>query len=328
MSFAEQRTEKGRALLDSAACRHGLRGRSGVDATTAAERLIRLTRYVIYLQDSCGVTEHGGQGSSRRLRHTRLELSGREQAVLGKLLGGKYNRALASAFRVSESTITQYLDETLRAFSGRSRKARRRRKQRRAFALVFLPLAASLFVGALALAEPPATRVRSVLTPANGLPLSAFGFGAPDHLGPDHFGVAGRPYEPAAFWTQLRTLAPLPSGTATATSFWDHLVTRNRRMSYRTLASPYWPLGTEVRVTYRGRTRTGTVRDFGPADWAIAQHAPPAIIDMSEPMMDDLTGKRANAVPVTFKVLKWGKGAVYRASGPGYPLAMGFSPSQ
>ncbi|WP_026341703.1 hypothetical protein [Actinomadura atramentaria] len=113
----------------------------------------------------------------------------------------------------------------------------------------------------------------------------------------------------------------LPRGVATATSFWDAATARGARMSTRTVASPYWPLGTRVRISYRGRTAYGVVQDFGPAAWAVAQHDPPAILDLSEPMMARLTGRRVHAVPVRFEVLAWGRGPVYRASGPGRALA-------
>nr|WP_272918095.1 RlpA-like double-psi beta-barrel domain-containing protein [Actinomadura rayongensis] len=115
--------------------------------------------------------------------------------------------------------------------------------------------------------------------------------------------------------------ARLPHGVATATSFWDAATARGARMSARTVASPYWPLGTRVRVSYGGRSADGVVQDFGPAAWAVAQHAPPAIIDLSEPMMAALTGRRVHAVPVRFEVLAFGTGPVYRTSGPGYDLA-------
>jgi hypothetical protein len=115
----------------------------------------------------------------------------------------------------------------------------------------------------------------------------------------------------------------LPGGRSTATSFWDPETASGKPMSYRTLASPYWPLGTKVRVTYHGKSAVGVVEDFGPAEWAVKQHHPPAIVDLSEKMMDDLTGKRGNSVPVRFKVLKWGTGRRYVKSGTGYKLAWG-----
>ncbi|GIH71089.1 RlpA-like double-psi beta-barrel domain-containing protein [Sphaerimonospora thailandensis] len=117
----------------------------------------------------------------------------------------------------------------------------------------------------------------------------------------------------------------LPSGTATATSFWDGATASGKPMRYRTIASPYWPLGTKVKITYRGKSVIGFVEDFGPAEWAVAQHDIPAIVDLSEKMMADLTGVRSNTVHVRFEVLKWGTGRVYRRSGTGYDLAMGRS---
>ncbi|MFC0861173.1 hypothetical protein ACFHYQ_02555 [Sphaerimonospora cavernae] len=117
----------------------------------------------------------------------------------------------------------------------------------------------------------------------------------------------------------------LPSGTATATSFWDGATASGKPMRYQTIASPYWPLGTKVKITYRGESAIGFVEDFGPAEWAVAQHDIPAIVDLSEKMMADLTGVRSNTVHVRFEVLKWGTGRVYRRSGTGYDLAMGRS---
>ncbi|MEW9527770.1 hypothetical protein [Microbispora sp. NPDC049125] len=115
----------------------------------------------------------------------------------------------------------------------------------------------------------------------------------------------------------------LPSGTATATSFWDAQTASGHAMSYATIASPYWPLGTKVKITYRGKSANGVVQDFGPAEWAVAQHDIPAIVDLSEEMMADLSGVRSNTVHVRFQVIKWGSGPVYRHSGTGYGLAMG-----
>jgi hypothetical protein len=115
----------------------------------------------------------------------------------------------------------------------------------------------------------------------------------------------------------------MPSGTSTATSFWDPETASGKPMSYHTLASPYWPLGTKVKITYHGKSATGVVEDFGPAEWAVKQHDPPAIVDLSAKMMDDLTGARDNSVPVKFKVMKFGHGPKYVHSGTGYKLAMG-----
>jgi hypothetical protein len=96
-------------------------------------------------------------------------------------------------------------------------------------------------------------------------------------------------------------------------------------MSYQTIASPYWPLGTTVKITYGKKSALGVVQDFGPAEWAVAQHNPPAIVDLSEKMMQDLTGVRSNSVTVKFQVIKYGDGPVYRHSGTGYDTATGVS---
>ena len=116
---------------------------------------------------------------------------------------------------------------------------------------------------------------------------------------------------------------PLPSGTATATSFWDAATASGRPMSFRTIASPYWPLGTRVKITYRGKSAIGVVDDFGPAEWAVAQHDLPAILDLSEEMMQSFTGIRSNTVHARFQVLSFGHGRSYRSSGTGYGLAYG-----
>ncbi len=122
---------------------------------------------------------------------------------------------------------------------------------------------------------------------------------------------------------EARRLPELPSGIATATSFWDRRTASTMPMSYRTVASPYWPLGTRVRISYGHSSVIGVVQDFGPAEWAVAQHDIPAIIDISESMMADLTGSRRNVVHVRFAVLAWGAGRTYKARGPGYALATG-----
>jgi hypothetical protein len=115
----------------------------------------------------------------------------------------------------------------------------------------------------------------------------------------------------------------LPSGESTATSFWDPETASGRPMAYRTLASPYWPLGTKVKITYEGKTTVGVVDDFGPAEWAVAQHNPPAVVDLSEKMMEKLTGRSSNVVKVKFEVIEMGDGRKYRDAGTGYESAMG-----
>jgi hypothetical protein len=119
--------------------------------------------------------------------------------------------------------------------------------------------------------------------------------------------------------------AMLPSGVSTGTSFWDPSTASGKPMSYHTLASPYWPLGTKVKITIGGKSAVGVVEDFGPAEWAVAQHNPPAIVDLSEEMMQYLTGTRSNSVPIKFQVLEMGHGPVYRHGGTGYDMATGIS---
>lgn len=120
-----------------------------------------------------------------------------------------------------------------------------------------------------------------------------------------------------------KAAANMPYGTATATSFWDPSTASGAPMSFHTIASPYWPLGTEVKVTYNGNSAVGVVEDFGPAEWAVAQHSPPAILDLSSKMMRSLSGTGDNTVVADFQVLKWGNGSSYRSSGTGYDLAYG-----
>jgi hypothetical protein len=123
--------------------------------------------------------------------------------------------------------------------------------------------------------------------------------------------------------TKKKAKKKLPSGRSTATSFWDTQTASGKPMAYHTLASPYWPLGTKVKITYQGKSAMGVVEDFGPAEWAVKQHDPPAIVDLSEKMMDRLTGSRDNSVTVKFQVEKFGHGPKYVHSGTGYKLAMG-----
>jgi hypothetical protein len=113
----------------------------------------------------------------------------------------------------------------------------------------------------------------------------------------------------------------LACGTATATSFHDPDTASGVRTSYETIASPFWPLGTIVKLTHQGRSTIGIVQDFGPEEWAVARHPLPAIIDISTDMMNDLTGAPDNAVPVRFQVIEWGDGKHYRSSGTGRDLA-------
>lgn len=132
-----------------------------------------------------------------------------------------------------------------------------------------------------------------------------------------------RPAKPKQADAKAKTDPRLASGVSTATSFWDPETASGRPMAYRTIASPYWPLGTKVKITYKGQSKIGVVDDFGPAEWAVAQHNPPAIVDLSEKMMKDFTGSSENSVVIKFQVLELGKGGSYRHSGTGYKTATG-----
>ncbi|WP_169944469.1 hypothetical protein [Microbispora sp. H11081] len=205
--------------------------------------------------------------------------------------------------------------------------------QKRARQAITMALAATTLVtgastSAQASAVPPAPSATLSSAPLSSAPLSPeapAGRPAPaESASPDLASLV------EAFHAALRTAykdmkkaKSLPSGVATATSFWDAQTASGKPMRYRTLASPYWPLGTKVRITHKGKSAIGVVDDFGPAEWAVAQHAVPAIVDLSEKMMADLTGVASNTVRVRFEVLEWGKGRVFRRSGTGYDLAMG-----
>jgi hypothetical protein len=97
----------------------------------------------------------------------------------------------------------------------------------------------------------------------------------------------------------------LPTGVSTGTSFWDAETASGKPMSYETIASPYWPLGTKVKIMYGNKSAIGVVED------------------LSEKMMQYFTGVRSNSVTIKFQVLQMGNGPVYRHAGTGYDTAMG-----
>jgi rare lipoprotein A (peptidoglycan hydrolase) len=101
------------------------------------------------------------------------------------------------------------------------------------------------------------------------------------------------------------------SDTAHASSFTGLLTASGRPMSGDTIASPYLPLGTKINVTYNGKTVSGTVWDFGPADWVLAKD-PTRFLDLSTTMMKTLTGKSSDLITVQYTVTKYGTGRIYR----------------
>lgn len=288
-------------------------------AREAADQLVRLTRLVVDTEEVARASHRRRKtpATPRTLRHNGAELTPRELQVFSLLIKGECNARLARTLEISERAMEVHLRTLLREFGVPEPpgppEPRRRYPRRRTVTAILAPVTGTVvFCGApqalLSLQDEPsddaAAPAPQAGDPSN--PLAAFGVSS----------VRSRPVRP------FRP-ATLPTGVATATSFWDPATAQGGRMSYHTLASPYWPLGTKVRVGYRGRAAVGVVEDFGPAGWAVAQHEIPAIIDISERMMADLTGTRADAVRVRFEVLEWGQGEVYRDSGPGYELATG-----
>lgn len=98
---------------------------------------------------------------------------------------------------------------------------------------------------------------------------------------------------------------------AKASSYWGTGTASGAKMSATTIASPYLPLNTVVAIQYNGKQVTGTVQDFGPADWVLAMD-PKRFLDIAEPMMEQLTGKKSNVINVKYRVLAYGHGRVYR----------------
>lgn len=99
--------------------------------------------------------------------------------------------------------------------------------------------------------------------------------------------------------------------TARASSFNDLLTASGRPMTTDTIASPYLPLGTKITVMYNGKTVSGTVWDFGPAD-SVMQRDPTRFLDLSTSMMKRLTGNANNLIEVQYQVTHYGNGRIYR----------------
>lgn len=104
-------------------------------------------------------------------------------------------------------------------------------------------------------------------------------------------------------------------GNARASSYWGENTAEGIRMNGSTIASPYLPLGTIVEVRKNGKTVRGRVGDFGPADW-VMRGDPSRFLDLAEPMMQTLTGTRSNLTGVSYRILKYGTGRIYRPNAP------------
>jgi len=101
--------------------------------------------------------------------------------------------------------------------------------------------------------------------------------------------------------------------SAKASSYWSpqSRTASGAPMTPTTIASPYLPIGTKVEIEYKGKTATGTVQDFGPADWVMIAD-PTRFLDIAGPMMVQLSGKSSNLVNVKYRILQYGTGKIYR----------------
>jgi hypothetical protein len=100
--------------------------------------------------------------------------------------------------------------------------------------------------------------------------------------------------------------------TAEASSFGGGMTASGKPVSNVTIASPYLPLGSTVNVQYKGKTVSGIIEDFGPADWVLVLH-PERFLDLSTSMMSALTGTASNVIRVQYQVTKYNSGGrIYR----------------
>lgn len=98
------------------------------------------------------------------------------------------------------------------------------------------------------------------------------------------------------------------SGNTVMTSFWDPTTASGKKMNAGTISSSVIPMGSKLNVKVGGKSANGTVEDLGPAGFVYKRHHPKALLDLSEPMMQKLTGRRSNTVNGSFSVTKRGTG--------------------
>jgi|SRR5581483_2595953 len=103
--------------------------------------------------------------------------------------------------------------------------------------------------------------------------------------------------------------------TVRCSSFTGSQTASGHPMTATTIASPYLPLGTNVTVAYNGKQASGTVWDFGPADWVLRSD-PNRFLDLATQMMAQLTGQADNLITAQYQVTSYGTGSVYRPNHP------------
>ncbi|WP_243774804.1 septal ring lytic transglycosylase RlpA family protein [Actinomadura barringtoniae] len=128
---------------------------------------------------------------------------------------------------------------------------------------------------------------------------------------------------------------PILTGKTTASYFWDDgsgingdtgAPASGEPMQKGLFASPSWPLGTKVKVTYKGRSITGFVGDRGPGAPSssgvmldLDTYTFRYLLDGGKPDSDyDAGTGEGHLQGVKWEVLKWGTGAGTR----GEPQAM------
>jgi type II secretory pathway pseudopilin PulG len=124
---------------------------------------------------------------------------------------------------------------------------------------------------------------------------------------------------------------PLLTGKTTASYFWDDgsgingdtgAPASGEPMQKGLFASPSWPLGTKVKVTYKGRSITGFIGDRGPGAPSssgvmldLDTYTFRYLLDGGKPDSDyDAGTGEGHLQGVKWEVLKWGSGAGKRGA--------------
>ena len=157
----------------------------------------------------------------------------------------------------------------------------------------------------------PSDPIKSVLT-GKGLPAADHATTAQSNLAQTRASTAASTAAAgaaagatAAGWEPVRCSSYNPSSTASGKGVGGAT----------TIASPYLPIGTAVDVFYNGKTASGTVYDFGPADFVLRSD-PQRFLDLAEEMMRTLTGQASNLITAQYRVTAYGSGSIYRPNHP------------